>query len=303
MIAFTSILLLLSRLGSIEGFSFLSSNQISHDRLSFSSLWMAKKKKGFGNDATASSSPRKKKKNLPDSVPTATTSQSPTAGIDANELTASSNDIDSNKLAPSSTTIPDNNAEFDNVPVSRGESALSKLRRHEAEKRNAELQRMKQVRDVDRLVWETGGEAAVIPEKVAQRMGKRMLPFVGIPLFGGMASFVGFWYLATYRDMEFQPVLVAGTTIALLAIGLVGITYSLLSASWDEDREGSILGTDEFSRNIGNIKSGLTRSRNNAQLREKMMLEENRYFNDRETDGSKNKNNRSLEEKINDGME
>jgi len=69
-----------------------------------------------------------------------------------------------------------------------------------------------------------------------------MLPFVGIPLFGSFASFIGFWYLATQKDMEFQPALVAGTSVVFLLIGLLGITYSLLSASWDDDREGSVLG-------------------------------------------------------------
>jgi hypothetical protein len=101
-----------------------------------------------------------------------------------------------------------------------GKAALDKLRRERAEQRNQELAKMKQVRDMDQLVRESP-EAAVIPEKVAQRMGARMLPFVGVPLFGGMASFVGFWYMATYRDMEFQPALVATTTIVLLAVGLV----------------------------------------------------------------------------------
>jgi Photosynthesis affected mutant 68 len=51
---------------------------------------------------------------------------------------------------------------------------------------------------------------------------------------------------------------------------LQGITYSIMSASWDPDREGSFLGTDEFSQNLGNIKSGLSRSRDNAILREQM---------------------------------
>ena len=49
-----------------------------------------------------------------------------------------------------------------------------------------------------------------------------------------------------------------------------GITYSVMSASWDEDREGSMLGTEEFSRNLGSISEGLSRSRENALLREKM---------------------------------
>jgi hypothetical protein len=43
-----------------------------------------------------------------------------------------------------------------------------------------------------------------------------------------------------------------------------------LSASWDPDREGSLLGTDEFSKNIENIRDGLKRSRENAILRDKM---------------------------------
>ena len=43
-----------------------------------------------------------------------------------------------------------------------------------------------------------------------------------------------------------------------------------MSASWDPDREGSFLGFDEFSKNVENIKTGLSRSRENARLRDKM---------------------------------
>lgn len=104
--------------------------------------------------------------------------------------------------------------------MSQGKSALEKLRRGRAEQRNEELRKVKQVQDVDALLREQP-EAAVIPEKVAQRMGGRMLPFVGVPLFGAMGTFVGFWYMATYRDVEFEPALVAATTIVLLVVGLV----------------------------------------------------------------------------------
>jgi hypothetical protein len=128
------------------------------------------------------------------------------------KIITSSDDKDFNPFDKSTQTESD---------TSRGKAALDKMRREKAEERNAELQKMKAVQDVDAMMLETGGEAAVIPEKVAQRMGKRMLPFVGVPLFGGIGAFVGFWYMATYRDMEFQPVLVAGTTIALLATGLI----------------------------------------------------------------------------------
>jgi hypothetical protein len=104
--------------------------------------------------------------------------------------------------------------------MSQGKVALERMRRARAEQRNQELLKVKEVQEVDAMLRETP-EAAVIPEKVAQRMGKRMLPFVGLPLFGAMGSFVGFWYMATYRDQEFQPALVAAVSIGLLAIGLV----------------------------------------------------------------------------------
>ena len=49
-----------------------------------------------------------------------------------------------------------------------------------------------------------------------------------------------------------------------------GITYSVMSASWDSDTEGSALGFDEFSSNLDNIKDGLKRSKENILIREQM---------------------------------
>lgn len=199
------------------------------------------KSKGFG---TQESKPKKKKQ---------TVATSPPSVIQQSEF------IESNPFVE----------EKQETDISMGKIALEKMRRERAEKRNDELRKIKELKEVDAMLQDSS-EGAVIPEKVAQRMGNRMLPFVGIPLFGSMAAFVGFWYMATYRDMEFQPALVAASTIVLLAVGLVGITYSIMSTSWDPDREGSLLGTDEFSKNVDNIKEGLSRSRENAVLRDKM---------------------------------
>jgi hypothetical protein len=49
-----------------------------------------------------------------------------------------------------------------------------------------------------------------------------------------------------------------------------GITYSVLSASWDDDREGSTFGADEFSKNVESLREGLSRTKENALLRERM---------------------------------
>lgn len=166
----------------------------------------------------------------------------------------------------SSTKSPETSPKADGS----GSKLLQELRSREAEKRDAELTNLRILRQTDSLLKEDSG-AAVIPEKVAQRMGKRMLSFVGIPLFGSLASFVGFWYMATYQDMEFAPALVATTSFVFLAVSLLGITYSVLSASWDDDREGSGgFGLDEFNKNVGSLKGGLSRAKENALLREKM---------------------------------
>jgi hypothetical protein len=151
--------------------------------------------------------------------------------------------------------------------LNAGQLALEQMRRQRIEKEEAELRSVRELMLQDKLAKET---PAVIPEKVAQRMGRRMLPFVGLPLFLAMGTFVGFWYFATYKNMEFQPAAVATTTVFLLVVGLLGITYSLLSASWDPDREGDLFGVGEFKTNVESIRAGLSRSRENTLLREKM---------------------------------
>ena len=185
---------------SSNGFSLSTPTSAVVSARSNSALEMAKGSKGFGN------TPSPKKKAKP-KQPVAPQEDGMLASMIAKE---------NEEYNPF-----DKSNESTQTDTSRGKAALDRMRREQAEQRNAELQKMKEVQEVDQMMLETGGEAAVIPEKVAQRMGKRMLPFVGIPLFGSIATFVGFWYMATYQDMEFQPVLVAGSTIAFLAIGLV----------------------------------------------------------------------------------
>jgi hypothetical protein len=106
------------------------------------------------------------------------------------------------------------------IKDSAGSELLRTLRSREAERRDTELRKLRDLRDADALVAQDAG-AAVIPEKVAQRMGTRMIPFVGIPLFGSFISFIAFWYLATYKDMEFQPAIVATTSFVFLFVGLL----------------------------------------------------------------------------------
>jgi len=191
--------------------------------------------------------------------------------------------------------------------LNMGQQSLERMRQERAEQKDAELRKVKQIRETDQLLQEDRG-AAAIPEKVAMRMGKRMLPFVGIPLFGVMGAFVTFWYFAVYKNLQFETGLVAATTIAILVAGLLGITYSVMSASWDEDREGTLVGTDEFKRNLDTIKGGLSRSRENLLLREGMAgLSEEEVTAAIEDldkrDATQNRRKQSFESRLDDDME
>jgi len=195
-----------------------------------------------------------KKKGFGKNVPTTKKSAPPQPAVD---------EIEANPITES-------NIKKETEPsLGGGMDALARLRRAEAEKKNDELRAVRDLKQVDDYLVDNP-DAAVIPEKVAMRMGKRMLPFVGIPLFGSLGSFVAFWYFATQKDQAFQPSLVAFSTIFILIIGLLGITFSVMSSSWDPDIEGSALGFDELKKNIGSLQDGFKRSRESTLLREKM---------------------------------
>ena len=59
-------------------------------------------------------------------------------------------------------------------------------------------------------------------------------------------------------------------------IGLLGIGYGALSASWDEEEDGSALGFKEIKLNVGRLLDGVSRSAKDAQLREKVDRDEKR---------------------------
>jgi hypothetical protein len=77
-----------------------------------------------------------------------------------------------------------------------------------------------------------------------------------------------------------------------------------MSASWDADREGSLLGTEEFQRNVDNIKDGLSRSRENAVLRDRMVNISDAELKGLESrDAAKMKKQQSFSEKISDDLD
>lgn len=97
--------------------------------------------------------------------------------------------------------------------------------------------------------------ATAIPEVVSDRMLRRMLAFSGIPTGVGILSFFVSYYLVVNQVVELPSYFVLLVTLGCFGLGVVGLTYGVLSASWDEDRPGTRLGLDEFRLNFGRMTS------------------------------------------------
>lgn len=87
-----------------------------------------------------------------------------------------------------------------------------------------------------------------IPDAVSRRMVQRVALFCGIPTALGMSTFV-LSYLAVSRSwLALPPYAVLLVSLGWFGLGVLGVSYGVLSASWDED-SGSPLGFAEFRTN------------------------------------------------------
>jgi Photosynthesis affected mutant 68 len=136
---------------------------------------------------------------------------------------------------------------------------IKRMEAERAERDAAQKQRMADIKAAQRVTREDPN-AGVIPDLVANRMLARMIPFFILPVAAGVGVFVYFFVLAKRYDTGFEPGMVALATQAPFAISLLGITYAIISASWDPEVEGSKLGLAEFGMNMRNILEGLRRS-------------------------------------------
>lgn len=101
---------------------------------------------------------------------------------------------------------------------------------------------------------ERAAGTSIIPPVVSNRMLKRGFVFSGIPT--ALAFLViPISYLGRVKGgFEIPNVIVMGVSLGGLVLGLLGITFSVLSASWDEAVPGSLLGFEEFKLNLGRIR-------------------------------------------------
>ena len=92
-----------------------------------------------------------------------------------------------------------------------------------------------------------------IPKYVANRMARRIAFTTGIPTMSGMGVFIGSYFLISKGIAEISPSLTLVTSAFCFLLGLLGLSYGILSASWDVTA-GSFLGFENIKPNINRMK-------------------------------------------------
>lgn len=104
-------------------------------------------------------------------------------------------------------------------------------------------------------------EEVAIPQVVSQRMMRRIAGFAGVPTSLGIMTLVVSYFLLVNTDIKLPPVAVLLVNMGFFGLGVLGISYGVLSASWDEDRAGTLLGWSDFTVNLGRMVSAWRESR------------------------------------------
>jgi Photosynthesis affected mutant 68 len=98
-------------------------------------------------------------------------------------------------------------------------------------------------------------DSGYIPDVVSNRMIRRVLVFCGIPVLMGMAIFLGSYLIIINHLFKVPNTVVLLTSMGCLGLSVLGLSYGILSASWEEDNtlKGSLLGWEEFKINFGRM--------------------------------------------------
>ena len=92
-----------------------------------------------------------------------------------------------------------------------------------------------------------------IPKYVADRMARRIFFTAGIPTIMGMSVFVISYIIVTKNIAEIPPSSTIAISALFFLLGLGGLSFGILSASWDKD-PGSFFGIENIPMNIKRAK-------------------------------------------------
>lgn len=107
----------------------------------------------------------------------------------------------------------------------------------------------------------SSSESMAIPDQVSKRMVRRMALLCGIPTALGILSFVVSYLLVVNLEIKLPNVAVVLVSMGFFGLGVLGLSYGVLSASWEEDIPGTLLGWQEFTTNLGRLTSAWREAR------------------------------------------
>lgn len=96
-------------------------------------------------------------------------------------------------------------------------------------------------------------QRSAIPNHVSNRMVRRVLLLSGAPTLVAMGVFVLSYVLMSQGIMRIEPIVTIGVSAVFFVLGLLGLSYGVLSASWD-DGPGSLLGLEQFGKNLQRLR-------------------------------------------------
>ncbi len=100
-----------------------------------------------------------------------------------------------------------------------------------------------------------------IPEAVSKRMLQRMGLFSGVPLFFGIASFFVSYFIVIGDVFPLPTSAVVLVSMGFFGLSVLGLSYGVLSASWEEEILGSKIGWEEFKVNFGRLTAAWREAR------------------------------------------
>ncbi|NES81364.1 MAG: DUF3464 family protein [Moorea sp. SIO2B7] len=132
--------------------------------------------------------------------------------------------------------------------------------------KKAPVKEQKPVENTDNSAYSAkNANLSAIPDSVSKRMIRRMALFSGIPTALGISSFFIFYWIVRQDWFELPTVVVLMVSMGFFGLGVLGLTYGILSTSWDEDRLGSWWGWQDFTINFSRMTSAWRAARQEAQ--------------------------------------
>ncbi|XP_062216715.1 protein PAM68, chloroplastic-like [Phragmites australis] len=133
--------------------------------------------------------------------------------------------------------------------ITLGRPGKSRRRRNRKQKLDEDEESDEWKEEQEEEEGEEDERDAAIPEVVTNRMMRRVGVSVGAPLALGVGFFPVFYYLKAVAKVDVPTWIPFGVSFVFFGAALLGVSYGIVSASWDPAREGSLLGWNEARRN------------------------------------------------------